>query len=168
MFAILHFSKNNKEGQTMQIVALSIREVIEQVTSLGVSLVLGSSWLTHKEDFFMIDNLTKKQLERAITMSIVDFFLELIVMIGFSRMVLKVWGLTPLDLAQAFCAAIGRLEFFGLVAGCTALILACLQYHFGSDYYFQFYWLAEGMRNNPEFCENLQAVGESCYQMSYA
>jgi len=80
----------------------------------------------------------------------------------------KVWNLTPLDLSQAFCAAIGRFEFFGMMAGSTTFILVFLQYHFGSDYFFQFHWLNEDIMNDPTFCEDLQALGKSCYQISYS
>ena len=164
MYYILRFAKDNKKAQTLMLIALSVREVVELVTSLGVSLVLGCAWFTHYEDFFMIDTLTAEQLQRAIKMSALDFSTEFLVLYIFSKLVQKVWGLTVLDLAQSFCAAIGRLEFFGLVAGCTTFILMFLQYHFGTDYFFQFLWLQEGMSNNSTFCEVLQDAGKSCFQ----
>eukprot|EP00519_Triparma_laevis_P000844 CAMPEP_0182508240 /NCGR_PEP_ID=MMETSP1321-20130603/24625_1 /TAXON_ID=91990 /ORGANISM="Bolidomonas sp., Strain RCC1657" /LENGTH=964 /DNA_ID=CAMNT_0024714283 /DNA_START=132 /DNA_END=3023 /DNA_ORIENTATION=+ len=138
---IYYYQRNDKNAQTLSLIALATREIVEISTSLGVTFVFGSIWLFRSSHFFMIDAVKLEELERAFTMSVIDFCTEVVVLLLFDRLVYQVWRVHLYDLAQAFASAIGFYELFGMICGCVIFILTFLMYHFGGDFFMNFEWL---------------------------
>ncbi|GMH93897.1 hypothetical protein TL16_g12751 [Triparma laevis f. inornata] len=162
MAYIYYFQRHDKNAQTLSLIALATREIVEISTSLGVTVVFGSIWLFRKEHYFMIDTVEQHELERAFTMSLIDFLTEIVVLLLFDRVVYSVWRVHLYDLAQAFARAIGFYELFGMICGCVIFILTFLMYHFGGDYFMNFEWME--MDDFDGWCAAMQRNASSCYR----
>ena len=126
--------------------------------------MFGSIWLFRSSHFFMIDAVKLEELERAFTMSVIDFCTEVVVLLLFDRLVYQVWRVHLYDLAQAFASAIGLYELFGMICGCVIFILTFLMYHFGGDFFMNFEWLEGrggelGGKDFEEWCFERQRFG---------
>ena len=157
---IYHYLREDKAAQTLSLVTLAVRELIEIFASVGVTLVVSGAWYFNRSSFYMIDSITEEQLVRTFYMALVDLFAEVFVFWIFNKIVFKVYRVRMLDLVAAFSRSIGTFEFFAVICGCVTLNFAILLYHLGSDYYFRFRWMEE---EGADWCEVRQRKQQSCF-----
>ena len=168
--AIIWLVPVNPATQFAFLVSLAMREFMELISSLGTMTVISSVWYFNRFDYYVIDVASEEAIRNTCLMSIFDFFSELAVLFVFDRMVHKVWEVSLIDLAQAFIRSTGRWEMFFLTCSCTIYMFMFGNYHYGSDYFFNFEWMteenlliAEMDDGTPTFCDILQEQGKSCY-----
>ena len=53
LFYILYFLKGNIRAQTLQLIAMGMRELVEIMTSCGVSFILSTMWFFQKQNYYM-------------------------------------------------------------------------------------------------------------------
>ncbi len=156
---LLKYCKDSRE-QTLLLTSLCLRELVEIMASAGVMLVYFICY-TRQNDFYAIDTISQGNLQKALTMSAIDFACECVVLFIITKLVKTVFGVGVVELSQATVRALSSEVVFVLVAGTLAFQFAFLEYSTGSDYFFNFVWMRE---NTPEgWCETLQDLGKSCY-----
>ena len=160
---VVYFLKKSKHHQMVQLISLAIRDLLTISTSVGVTLVFSTVWYFRKYDYFMVDSISLPELNRALELSIINFVLEIIVFIFVHKMIRKIFRISFLDLAQAYCSSVGSFEFFGLCSGTITYMCVFLMYHLGADYYFRFEWMLGGEGGDSQWCIKRQMNGTSCY-----
>ena len=150
---------------TLMLVCLAVREIVELASSAGTMLVYVTIWLTHREDFYLIDVVAKEELQRAVLVTVFDFAAEVVVLYITSRIYRRVWRVEIVQLASATFHALGFWRSQLAFVASTIFPFLVLQYNMGCDFSFKFIWLREGrdVLAGGEWCRDLQEAGSSCY-----
>ena len=98
---IHHYMKEDKNQQTLVLIQFALKKVFELSSSLGGMFIISCIWLSHREDFFMIDTVDELQLRKAIVGTLLDFVLKTIALHLYCRFTYKVWLVDLKDLVRS-------------------------------------------------------------------
>ena len=159
----IYYAVLSPQKQLMYLIELSFREVVELVSSVGSMVNIVIVWWLRREDYYMLDSLSKEKLWGAVYASFTDFVAELVVLVIFYRVVQKIFKFRVLDLTQSVASFIGYVEFFALLMSINSIIFSFFMYQAGNDWYLNFDWLKEENIDNGKWCQTLRELELSCY-----
>ena len=159
--------KDDKKGQSLQLIALVLREIIELSTSIGVTLLFGIMWMFNRRGYYMLDSFTTSDFQQAFITSALNFVWEGFSLLVCEKIVARVFRVSLLDLAQAYVGTVGRFEFFAMIWGSTLYIMIFFSYHQGTDFYFKFEWMEPSKVGNSKWCVERQNENppQSCFYL---
>jgi hypothetical protein len=162
---IYYFVKGRRQA-TILIASLTLREVVEVSTKIGITVAYATVWLTRRTEFYMIDVVPAEKLVRTITVTIITSVLECVFMYFVSRLIWAKWRISVLQFASNVMFSTGIYYWVLPLLADITYFLAFLQYDLGSDYFMNFAWVLHSEElSGGTWCEELQNIGKSCYSL---